>query len=123
MKVLVADDSRTMVENLLQLLENEGYEADTAIDGMRALSLASQLVYDVAIIDIDMPLLNGMDFLIRARKIPGWAKVPVVFLTALHGAELGRAEEFARIWAPAIVLQKPQSYEEILAALKRSVEG
>jgi CheY-like chemotaxis protein len=68
-KILVVDDERSMRELLELVLKREGYAAQTAENGMRALELVRQNVFDLIISDVKMPDINGIDLLERVREI------------------------------------------------------
>lgn len=81
-RILVADDE-TEIRNLLaKYLEREGYAVDTARTGVEALSLALRRRYDLAILDIMMPELDGFETCARLRKD---YDLPILFLSARDG--------------------------------------
>jgi len=89
MKVLIADDDRKVSASLQQLLTKWGYEvAAVAEDGQRAIDLCRRTLPDVAILDIEMP---GLDGLSAARQIANDPGTPVIILTAYGQPELVEA--------------------------------
>lgn len=79
MRVLVVDDERVLVKGIKYNLEHEGYSVDTAGDGEEAVALARQNSYDIILMDIMMPKLDGLE---ACRRIREFSAVPVIMLTA-----------------------------------------
>lgn len=88
-KLLVIDDEASIRENLLELLDAEGYEVASAEDGRRGVELARQLLPDLIICDVMMPQLDGYGVLAELRENPATATIPFIFLTAkIESADL-----------------------------------
>ena len=79
MKILVVDDERTLVKGMKFNLENEGYEVEGAYDGAAAVELARTGHFDLIILDLMMPELDGLEACMRIRE---FSNVPVIMLTA-----------------------------------------
>ncbi|MBQ9521784.1 MAG: response regulator transcription factor [Oscillospiraceae bacterium] len=79
MKILVVDDERTLVKGIKFNLENEGYTVDCACDGAAAVELARNVGYDLIILDVMMPELDGREACMRIRE---FSNVPIIMLTA-----------------------------------------
>lgn len=79
MKILVVDDERLLVKGITFNLENEGYQVDGAYDGKTAVELARSGGYDLIILDLMMPELDGMEACLRIRE---FSNVPIIMLTA-----------------------------------------
>jgi len=71
-RILVVDDSTTVRLYHKWILENAGYEVDEAENGMEALEKASQKEYNLFLIDINMPILDGYSFVKRYRQNHGY---------------------------------------------------
>ena len=61
MRILVVDDERTLVKGMKFNLENEGYEVETAYDGATAVELAREGRFDLLILDVMMPEIDGLE--------------------------------------------------------------
>ena len=61
MKILVVDDEKTLVKGMKFNLENEGYEVECAYDGAAALELAREGRFDLLILDVMMPEMDGLE--------------------------------------------------------------
>lgn len=112
MRILVVEDEIHLREQVQAALEKKGYSVDLAIDGEEGLYFATEYQYDVAIIDLGLPKLNGIDLVrdLRAREI----HYPILILTArghwqdkVDGLEAG-ADDY---------VVKPFEMEEVLARL------
>ncbi len=80
MKLLLAEDEKTLRDQLLDILERHGYTVDAAEDGARALALGESELYDLSIIDIGLPRLSGMEVIRRLRD--QGRDMPILILTA-----------------------------------------
>jgi CheY-like chemotaxis protein len=60
-RVLIVDDSKVMRRFLCRLMEREGFATDEATDGQSALGLMQKRFYDVAFVDLEMPVMGGLD--------------------------------------------------------------
>jgi two-component system copper resistance phosphate regulon response regulator CusR len=112
-RILVVEDEAKIANLLKRGLAEEGYDVDLAADGAEGLSLALGRSYDLLVLDIGLPELDGMDV---CRELRAKGKLtPVIFLTArdsVHdkvlGLDLG-ADDY---------LTKPFAFEELLARIR-----
>ncbi|MGC8838512.1 MAG: response regulator [Anaerolineae bacterium] len=81
-KILVVDDDPSALKLIGYTLRREGYEVTTAADGMEALTLVRHERFDLIILDIMMPGMDGYEVCRRLRANPQTAAVPVIMLTA-----------------------------------------
>ena len=79
MKILVVDDEKTLVKGMKFNLENEGYEVECAYDGAAALDLAREGRFDLIILDVMMPEMDGIEACMKIRE---FSNVPIIMLTA-----------------------------------------
>jgi DNA-binding response OmpR family regulator len=113
MRVLLAEDEKRMAAALVALLKQEKYDVDHMGDGASALAALESGVYDIAVIDVMMPEMNGFDVARRARG--KGIKTPILMLTAksqlddkVMGLDSG-ADDY---------LTKPFQTKELLARLR-----
>ncbi len=113
MKILLVDDERQLTDALSVLLKQNNYSVDCAYDGEEGLDLALSDIYDVIVLDIMMPKLNGIEVLKRLRQ--NNVSSPVLMLSAkselddkILGLNLG-ADDY---------MTKPFSTKELLARIK-----
>jgi CheY-like chemotaxis protein len=76
-KILVVDDNDVNRDMLCRRLEREGYSARAAEDGLEALQMLKQESFDLVLLDIMMPVLNGYQVLERLKSDPDLGFVPV----------------------------------------------
>ncbi|MBP3485956.1 MAG: response regulator, partial [Oscillospiraceae bacterium] len=79
MKILVVDDEKLLVKGMKFNLENEGYEVECAYDGAAAVELARNGQFDLIILDVMMPEVDGLEACMRIRE---FSNVPIIMLTA-----------------------------------------
>ncbi len=79
MKILVVDDEKLLVKGMKFNLENEGYEVECAYDGAAAVELARDGKYDLIVLDVMMPEVDGLEACMRIRE---FSNVPIIMLTA-----------------------------------------
>jgi DNA-binding response OmpR family regulator len=81
-RVVVADDDPDIVDILVFNLEAAGYEVESASDGAAALELVTSSKPDLAVLDIMMPKMDGLEVLAALKAEPTTKEIPVVMLTA-----------------------------------------
>ena len=113
MRILLAEDEKRMAAALVALLRQEKYDTDHAADGTSALAALESGVYDIAVLDVMMPEMNGFEVARQARK--KGIDTPILMLTAksqlddkVMGLDSG-ADDY---------LTKPFQTEELLARLR-----
>ena len=79
MKILVVDDELLLVKGMKFNLENEGYTVETAYDGATAIDMAKTGDFDLIILDLMMPQVDGLTACMRIRE---FSNVPIIMLTA-----------------------------------------
>lgn len=81
MRILLIEDEKELARALAKMLTKEGYDVDSVHDGADGLSFASSGMYDIILLDVIMPKMNGFEVLseIRRRKLD----TPIIMLTAL----------------------------------------
>ena len=79
-KILIVDDSLTVRMYHRQILDKEGYECDEAENGMEAIEKAQKNEYDLFLVDINMPVLDGYSFVKRLREGEG-STAPVIMVS------------------------------------------
>ena len=78
-KILVVDDEKVLVKGIKFNLENEGYQVETGSDGEEAVELARGGGFDLIILDLMMPKIDGLQACMRIRE---FSNVPIIMLTA-----------------------------------------
>ncbi len=115
-RALAVDDSATM-RNLVKIaLEAEGFRVDTAENGQQALEFTRRNTYDVIISDINMPVMDGLQFLREFRAVN--RTTPFLMLTT--ETEARKKEEAKRLGATGWIV-KPFKPEDLVKVVKRVV--
>ncbi|MEL7068371.1 MAG: response regulator [Cyanobacteria bacterium J06581_3] len=108
--LLVVDDNQNNRELLSRQLIRQGYRVETAINGEQALAKVSNQSYDLILLDILMPELNGYDVLHRLMQHKHWRRIPVIMISALDEIdsvvrciERGAADYLTKPFNPVIL--------------------
>ena len=78
-KVLVVDDEKLIVKGIRFSLEQDGMEVDTAFDGEEALAMINEKEYDMVLLDLMLPKMDGLEV---CQNIRGFSDVPIIIITA-----------------------------------------
>jgi DNA-binding NtrC family response regulator len=116
MKVLVVDDNKEFSQNVKDILELKGYEVQTAIDGFKALDIVKQEVFNVVLMDIKMPVMNGVETFKKMKEIV--PSTPVIMVTAFSVEELIRKSLRNGAFA---CLRKPLDFDRLFSTLERAI--
>lgn len=117
--VLVVDDSISVRRVVCSFLERSGWRTSDARDGIEALEKITAARPDAALVDIEMPRMNGFELLARIRSDPTLKDLPVVFLTSRSAAK--HRERAAQLQVDGYLV-KPYHDAELLAELTRVVQ-
>lgn len=118
--ILVVDDSLTLRHNLTRLLRESGYSVLQAGDGLEALAqLRQRSNIDLILCDIEMPRLNGFEFLSQSAQNPVLTKTPIVVLTSRSSA---KHRQIALALGAVTYLTKPYDPNELLATIGRLLQ-
>ena len=115
-RILVADDNELNQDIIVDLLQDCGSQVVIANHGQEALTLLEQQDFDVVLMDIQMPVMDGMEATRRIRLCSEWDHIPIIALTA-SATQAERAEGMAS--GMNEYLTKPIIPQELFAALDR----
>ena len=112
-KIALVDDDRNILTSVSMTLETEGFDVDTYTDGQSALDASSRSMPDLAILDIKMPRMDGMDLLQRLRQK---SSLPVIFLTSkddeideILGLRMGADDYVTKPFSQRLLLERIRS--------------
>lgn len=115
--VLIVDDEVGQVETLADILRAKSYQVATAHSGEAAVAMAQRTPYDIVIMDIRMPGMNGVEALKMIKALTSRTKV--IMMTAYTRDELvGEAKRQAAL----AVLPKPLEMDRLLALIERATQ-
>ena len=116
---LVVEDSITARTLLKNILEAAGYDVQTAVDGIDALTFLKTGRFDIVVSDIDMPRMNGLDLTANIRADKRLSALPVVLVTALESRE--DRERGIDVGANAYVVKSSFDQSNLLEVIKRLI--
>ncbi|MDR1228722.1 MAG: response regulator transcription factor [Azoarcus sp.] len=122
MRILIVEDNRDILSNILDYLQLKGFVTDCAEDGLSGLHLAATHQYDLIVLDIMLPAIDGLEICRRLRE-DGRNDTPIIMLTARDTLE-NRLEGFAH--GADDYLVKPFALSELAArieAMLRRIHG
>ncbi|GAC1362386.1 MAG: response regulator transcription factor [Ktedonobacteraceae bacterium] len=114
-KILVVDDEEVLVETIAYNLEQSGYQVETAVDGVSALEAAHRDSFDLIVLDIMLPGMDGLEVCRQLRREDRTATVPIIMLTA-KGEEIDKVVGL-EVGADDYVT-KPFGRRELLARIR-----
>ena len=113
MRILVVEDEKRLNRIISEALEDEGYSVDSCFNGLDALDYAGGADYDVIILDIMMPKMDGLEVVRRLRA--GGNSTPVLFLTARDSV----ADRVTGLESGGdYYLVKPFDFQELMAVVR-----
>jgi PAS domain S-box-containing protein len=120
LRILVAEDNDINAKVLVKWLEKKGHSAVVVGDGQKAVGLGLRESWDLILMDLQMPRLDGFAATRLIRSSPGGVQIPIVALTA--STQLGEAER-CRVAGMDDFLTKPVSFERLAALLESVGQG
>jgi DNA-binding response OmpR family regulator len=108
-RILVVDDEPDTCANLSDILTDQGYQVDVAHDGLAALELVKKNTYDVALLDLKMPGIDGLELYRRIRMIS--ADTVAIVVTAYASSMTATSVLGAGAWK---ILSKPVNLPQLL---------
>ena len=110
MKILIVEDEKLVADSIRTLLQKKGFDVEVAYDGETGRQYAELGVYDLLILDVMMPKMDGWQV---CREVRETSKVPIIMLTArseerdeLQGFELGVDEYISKPFSPKILVAR-----------------
>jgi len=116
MRILLADDEPTIQRLYRQMLEGSGFEVEVAIDGQEALDKVTSEPFDLMILDLNMPRLDGFEVMARMKE--AGKSIPVIVMTG-HFPEEVVADRLEGL-SVVEVLRKPVMITTLLNSVNRA---
>ena len=114
-RILIVDDEANIALSLEFLLRNAGYEVALAADGTQALGCAASFAPDLVVLDVMLPVIDGLEVCRRLRRAPAHAAAKILFLTARGRAH---ADEHVLEAGADACMTKPFATQELLARVR-----
>jgi CheY-like chemotaxis protein len=115
-KILVVEDNLEVVQVIYTCLHIEGYEVFTAVNGREALDIVAAQPFDLILMDVMMPEMDGLDAVRKLKEDKATADIPVIMLTAR--GEAGDIMKSLQAGAE-LHLTKPFDCDELLTVIDR----
>ncbi|MCX7724507.1 MAG: response regulator [Thermodesulfovibrio sp.] len=116
MKILVVDDDKTTRKMISLILKSKGYEVVTAENGLEALQKLGLEKINLILTDMNMPYMDGIEFIKQVRANPEISNIPIVMITTEADEEEKRKAFEAGV---DDYLVKPTNAEQISESMKR----
>jgi chemosensory pili system protein ChpA (sensor histidine kinase/response regulator) len=116
--VLIVDDSLSVRNSLRQLMEDAGYRAETARDGIDAIGTLNSFKPDVLLTDLEMPNMNGVELTYHIREREDLKSLPVIMITSRSQEKHRRMAEQAGV---NTYITKPYNDGELLQSVRNTI--
>lgn len=118
-KILAVDDSRSLRRMVSFTLRQAGHEISEAENGREALAIAAEIQFDLILLDINMPELDGLETVKGLRRMPSYQNTPVLMLTT-EASEEKKSE--GRAAGASGWMVKPFSPDKLVAVVDRVLQ-
>ena len=120
-RILVVDDDASIRELTNRILLAQGYNVDTAVDGSAALEQISSNSYDLVLLDIQMPGLDGFEVCRKIRQQRQLARLPLIFLSGSEMTDDMLTE--VKESGASMFMMKPYNIAELNRAVANAIES
>ena len=118
-RILVVDDNDKNIQVIASLLAENHYNVEYAVNGLDALALLSSENFDLILLDIMMPKMDGYEVCNKIKEDNAHSEIPIIFLTARTDVQsIKKAFEYGAL----DYISKPFSNDELLARVKTHIE-
>ena len=117
-KILAVDDNRDFCQNVADIIELKGYEVTTVFDGTQAIDSVKKNSYDLVIMDIKMPGMNGVEVFREIRKIS--PSTVIILMTAYALEDLKKEALREGVFAS---LRKPLDFDELFIIIDNAISN
>jgi len=116
-RILLVEDDDAVAETLNAVLEDDGYEIRRAKDGLQAIGVITEVPFDLVILDLEMPVMNGYEVCRTLRSDKRWATLPILVLSVhthpqdiLAGFEAGVSDYMIKPFSEAQLRARARSW-------------
>lgn len=115
-RILTVDDSNSLRRMVAFTLKQAGHDVVQAVDGSDGLAKVQEQKIDLALVDVNMPSMGGIEMVTEMRKLPDYARTPILMLTTESSDE--KKQEGRQAGATGWIV-KPFSPEQLLAIVEK----
>lgn len=119
--VLIVEDDPLMLRMYRRIFTLEGFTVDSAENGQLGLDRLNSTKPDIVLIDIMMPVMNGLELLKKMKADPSLQRIPAIMLTNVADVEL--AEEAMALGAVRYVVKSNSELNEIVTIVRNIIAG
>lgn len=121
-KIAIIEDDPVINQMYRMKFESEGFEVEVAENGLKGVEIIKQFQPDIALLDLQMPQMNGDEALVEIRKLPNGKELPIMILTNLGEEEAPKSLRSLGIHSYIVKadLTPKQVVQRVQAALKKS---
>jgi chemosensory pili system protein ChpA (sensor histidine kinase/response regulator) len=116
--ILIVDDSLSVRNSLLQLMQDAGYCGETARDGIDAINTLSTFKPDLLLTDLEMPNMNGIELAYHVREREDMKSLPIIMITSRSQEKHRRLAEQAGV---DTYITKPYNEDDLLQAIRHAI--
>ena len=118
-KILFIEDESALQKTLGEVLQQEGYQVVSALNGEVGVELAKKEIPDLILLDLVLPKLHGFEVLKKLKEAPETEKIPVIVLTNLEETE--DVEKALELGATTYLVKENYSLEEVIEKIKKTI--
>lgn len=116
-KALVLDDVKLNQLTISSFLQLSGFDVDIEVDGLKGLKIINENKYDLIFSDIEMPNMNGLEFLKRVKSMDSHKNIPIVILSSVNKQDI--IDKALHLGAVSYI-NKPYNREKMISALGKA---
>lgn len=116
-KALVLDDVKLNQLTISSFLQLSGFDVDVEVDGLKGLKIINENKYDLIFSDIEMPNMNGLEFLKRVKSMESHKNIPIVILSSVNKQDV--IDKALHLGAVSYI-NKPYNREKMITALGKA---
>jgi DNA-binding NtrC family response regulator len=117
--ILIIDDEECIRDSCCQVLTKAGYQVHTAVNGQKALAKASSVRPDLALVDLDMPGVSGLEVMDRLSEV----SPETIRMVVTGSTSVDLEEEVIRTGRALGYLKKPFSPDQLRAMVRKALDG
>jgi two-component system, chemotaxis family, chemotaxis protein CheY len=117
--ILIVDDSSTIRQQTRVLLESHGFRVVEATNGAEGLEEVKKALFDLILVDVNMPVMNGLEMIAHVRKLPDYQRTPIFVLTTESSGDTVRKGKAAGATAWVV---KPFKADVLVPAIRKVLQ-